>query len=246
MKKVKKISVGSKIKSSGTGGFSFKGKTSKYFEEHIIKSIPFFMESHVLISKFSTFFVTDKSTVYDLGCSTGLATRAICDSNKNKKFSIYGLDLSKDMINSAKKKTKISKYKNINIKYIFKDVLKTKLKKSDLIVSNYFVQFIHPRKRQMVFDKIYKSLNHGGGLIFFEKTRGPDARFQDIFTQLYNEYKSDVGFSEKEILNKSKSIRGYLEPFTEKANIDFLKRAGFKDFTTIFKYYSFQGFLAIK
>ena len=38
----KKISVGSKINSSGTGGFSFDGKTSKYFENHIAKSIPFF------------------------------------------------------------------------------------------------------------------------------------------------------------------------------------------------------------
>jgi len=122
----------------------------------------------------------------------------------------------------------------------------TKLKKSDLITSNYFIQFIHPRHRQLIFDKIYQSLNYGGGFIFFEKTRGPDARFQDIFTQLYNEYKSDVGFSEKEILDKSKSIRGYLEPFTEKENFNFLKRAGFKDFVTVFKYYSFQGFLAIK
>lgn len=136
-------------------------------------------------------------------------------------------------------------YKN-KIKYINCDVLKKKLKKSDLIISNYFIQFIHPKKRQLIFDKIYKSLNYGGGFVLFEKTRGPDARFQDMFAQLYNEYKSDMGFTEKEILNKSKSIRGYLEPFTEQENYNFLARAGFKDFVTIFKYYSFQGFLAIK
>ena len=39
---MKKLNVGNKIKTSGTGGFSFKGGTVKYFEEHIIKSIPFF------------------------------------------------------------------------------------------------------------------------------------------------------------------------------------------------------------
>ena len=109
-----------------------------------------------------------------------------------------------------------------------------------------FYSVYSSKKRQLIFDKIYKSLNFGGGLIFFEKTRGPDARFQDMFTQLYNDYKSEVGFSEKEILNKSKAIRGYLEPFTEKENFNFLKRAGFKDYVTIFKYYSFQGYLAIK
>lgn len=241
-----KINVGSKIRSSGIGGFSFGGKTTRYFEEHIAKSIPFFMESHKLISKLSTFFISNESRVYDLGCSTGLSLRAIAESNLNKKFELTGIDLSKDMIRKAKINSKKKKYKNININYLCKDVLKTKLKKSDLITSNYFIQFIHPRHRQLIFDKIYQSLNYGGGFIFFEKTRGPDARFQDIFTQLYNDYKSENGFTEIEILNKSKSIRGYLEPFTEKANLDFLKRAGFKDFTSVFRYYSFQGFLAIK
>ena len=240
----KKISVGNKIKSTGVGGFTFKGSTTKYFEDHITKSIPFFRESHKLTAKLSTFFISDKSIVYDLGCSTGLTSRSIFEANQNKNFTTYGLNLSKEMIRDAKKKLN-NKNKN-KIKYICGDVLKKKLKKSDLIVSNYFIQFVHPKKRQLVFDKIYKSLNYGGGFIFFEKTRAPDARFQDIFTQLYNEYKSDVGFSEKEILNKSKSIRGYLEPFTERENFNFLKRAGFKDFVNVFKYYSFQGFLAIK
>jgi tRNA (cmo5U34)-methyltransferase len=243
---VKKINVGTRIKSIGTGGFSFTGKTTKYFDTHISKSIPFFLESHKLISKLSTFFVSNESTVYDLGCSTGLSLRAIADHNLNKRFKIVGIDLSKDMINKAKINTNKKKYNKIKINYLCNDVLKIKLDKSDLIISNYFIQFIHPKKRQKIFDKIYNSLNYGGGFIFFEKTRGPDARFQDMFTQLYNDYKSDSGFTEKEILNKTKSIRGYLEPFTEKANIDFLKRAGFKDYTTVFKYYSFQGFLAIK
>jgi tRNA (cmo5U34)-methyltransferase len=242
--KNKKIKVGSNIKASGIGGFSFKGSTVKYFEEHIIKSIPFFKESHQLISKLSTFFITNKSIVYDLGCSTGMVSRAIVDLNYNKDFKILSLDSSKDMIGAAKKKN--NKIYNNKIKYVHCDVLKKKFKKSDLIISNYFIQFIHPKKRQLVFNKIYKSLNYGAGFIFFEKTRGPDARFQDIFTQLYNEYKADEGFTEKEILNKSKSIRGFLEPFTEKENFNFLIRAGFKDYVTIFKYYSFQGFLAIK
>ncbi len=243
---VKKINVGNKIKSKGIGGFSFTGKTTKYFNEHISRSIPFFEESHKLISKLSTFFISDKSNVYDLGCSTGMSLMAVADSNLNKNFKITGIDLSKDMISRAKKNTNKKKYNRIKINYLCKDVIKTKFEKSDLIISNYFIQFVHPRYRQVIFDKIYKSLNYGGGFIFFEKTRGPDARFQDIFTQLYNDFKSDSGFSEQEILNKTKSIRGYLEPFTENANIDFLKRAGFKDYTTVFKYYSFQGFMAIK
>lgn len=112
MKNKNKLKVGSNIRASGIGGFSFRGSTTKYFEEHIIKSIPFFKESHQLVSKISTFFISNKSIVYDLGCSTGMVSRAIVDLNFNKNFTIFGLDLSKDMINVAKKKlTKCIKIK---------------------------------------------------------------------------------------------------------------------------------------
>ena len=45
---------------------------------------------------------------------------------------------------------------------------------------------------------------------------------------------------------KTISLKGVLEPFSSKANIDFLKRAGFKDIIIIFKYICFEGILAIK
>jgi tRNA (cmo5U34)-methyltransferase len=65
-------------------------------------------------------------------------------------------------------------------------------------------------------------------------------------SQIYQEYKSDVGYNEKEIIQKSLSIRSVLEPFSSNANVQFLKRAGFKDVMTIIKYCCFEGFLAIK
>lgn len=49
-----------------------------------------------------------------------------------------------------------------------------------------------------------------------------------------------------EILDKEKSLRGVLEPYTIQANLDFLKRAGFRDVTPISQYLNFIGFLAIK
>ena len=79
-----------------------------------------------------------------------------------------------------------------------------------------------------------------------EKVRGPDARFQDILNQVYTEFKLSQGFSEEQIINKSKSLKGILEPFSSKGNLDLLKRAGFKDIVTVFKYGNFEGFLSIK
>ena len=120
------------------------------------------------------------------------------------------------------------------------------LKKSDLIVSYYKIQFIKPKVRQQFFDKIYTSLNWGGAFILFEKVRAPDARFQDITTQLYSEFKKKNGFTAEEILNKTSSLKSILEPFSSNANIDLMKRSGFKDILSIFKYVNFECFLAIK
>ena len=54
------------------------------------------------------------------------------------------------------------------------------------------------------------------------------------------------GYSYDEIIGKSRSLKGVLEPFSTQGNIDLAKRAGFKDITTIFKYVCFEGFIAIK
>ena len=82
--------------------------------------------------------------------------------------------------------------------------------------------------------------------MFFEKVRGPDARFHDIMQTLYTEYKLDQGFNEKEIISKSLSLKGVLEPFSTDANVKMLQRAGFEDINTIHKKLSFEGYLAIK
>ena len=119
-------------------------------------------------------------------------------------------------------------------------------KKADLIVSNYTIQFIEPRLRQQLFNKIYESLNWGGALLLFEKVRAPDARFQDIISSLYMDFKLENDFSPSEIIAKSRSLKGVLEPFSTKANIDMMRRAGFEDVTSVMKYLCFEGFLAIK
>ena len=86
----------------------------------------------------------------------------------------------------------------------------------------------------------------GGCFFIFEKVRAPDARFQDIITQIYTDYKIEQGYSSEEILSKSKSLKGILDPYSSSANILMLKRAGFKDITSVFKFLCFEGFLAIK
>jgi tRNA (cmo5U34)-methyltransferase len=236
--------LGDKIKSS-VGAFNFGKNVHKRFVKHIIKSVPFYLQGHELISRLSSFFLVNGSLVYDLGCSTGKLAQDIYNYNQDlKSLKIIGLDDEIKMVKHSQKNLN----KKLKKKIIFKkmNILKFKFKKSDFISSYYTIQFIKPKFRQNLFDKIYLSLNHGGAFVMFEKIRGNDARFQDIFTQVYHEFKINQGFSKEEVYNKSLSIRGVLEPFTYKANLDFLKRSGFKDITTIMQYGPFVGYMAIK
>ena len=97
-----------------------------------------------------------------------------------------------------------------------------------------------------MFDRIFNALNWGGGFLLFEKVRAPDARFQDMMSAIYTDYKLDNGYNSEEIIAKSRSLKGVLEPFSTQGNLDLLKRAGFVDIMTIMKFISFEGFLAIK
>lgn len=136
--------------------------------------------------------------------------------------------------------------KKKNISFFNKDVTKYKFKKSDLYISLFTIQFIHQKYRQKLLTKIYDSLNWGGGLIIAEKVRSYDARTQDMSNQIYNEWKRGNGFNSNQILNKTTSLAGVLDPFSSKGNLDQFKRAGFKDISTVAKYICFEMFLLIK
>jgi tRNA (cmo5U34)-methyltransferase len=67
-----------------------------------------------------------------------------------------------------------------------------------------------------------------------------------MIAQLYNDFKYRNGFSPEEIVEKARSLKGVMEPFSTQGNLDLMARAGFKDVVTVQKYLCFEGFLAIK
>jgi tRNA (cmo5U34)-methyltransferase len=221
--------------------WKFNGSMVEHFEEHVSKSVPLYKEGHELIAKLSDYFVKDDSVCYELGSSAGTLTHKLAKHHEFRDAKFIGLEIEQDMVKKANEL-----YKSPNLSFICDDMNTVNLEKSDLIVSYYTIQFIHPKLRQQLIDKIYESLNWGGAFILYEKVRANDARFQDIISNLYMEYKLDQGYQPKEIIAKAKSLKGVLEPFSTEGNIDMLKRAGFVDILSIQKYMNFEGFLVIK
>ena len=59
------------------------------------------------------------------------------------------------------------------------------MKKNDLTISLFTMQFIKQSYRQAMIKKIYKYLNWGGAFFFAEKVRSYDARTQDMMNEIY-------------------------------------------------------------
>ena len=230
---------------AGNASWNFKGEVARGFDAHVSKSVPLYYEGHQLIANLSDFFINNNSVCYEIGCSTGELTITIAKHNESKPGARFiGIDVEPDMIKLAKQKEAQAKIENVNFEVA--DTIQYEFERADLIVAYYTVQFIKPSQRQLLIDNIYKKLNWGGAFILFEKVRANDARFQDIMTSLYYDYKLIQGYSPEEIFAKSVSLKGVLEPFSTQGNVDMMKRAGFVDITSVMKYVCFEGFLAIK
>lgn len=242
METIQKISAAGDGIETDVSSWVFSGEVPKSFDAHVSKSVPFYNEGHDLISKLSEFFIDDESICYEVGCSTGTLIKQLALRHKKRSASFIGIEVENDMVTIANNKCSDTP----NLEIVCADALTYQYEKADLIVVYYTAQFLHSKHRQLFFDRIYEALNWGGALILFEKVRAPDARFQDIISQTYIDYKIDNGYTPEEILNKSKSLKKVLEPFSTNANYELMQRSGFSDITTIMKYLCFEGFLAIK
>jgi len=236
------MKVGQNIETE-RAGWTFDGDVADTFVDHVRQSVPYYDAGHDLICQVSDYFVHDDSVCYEIGVSTGQLLNKLATHHSTKPdVKWVGIDPVGPMIEKAKEHCADT----ANIELHTAGALDFDYERADLIVSYYCIQFIHPKHRQELFNRLYERLNWGGALVLFEKVRGPDARFQDMMVALYNDFKVRSGFEAQEILNKTSSLKGVMEPFSTEGNLGLMRRAGFTDIMTIMKYICFEGFVAIK
>ena len=94
--------------------------------------------------------------------------------------------------------------------------------------------------------RIYEGLVEGGALIIAEKTVAETGRIQDAITFPYYDFKIKMGFSEKDILDKERALRGQMTLWTETELKRALRQVGFREIESIWRNYMFVGHLALK
>jgi tRNA (cmo5U34)-methyltransferase len=240
-KLVEPISVGDNI-AAPNAQWTFGADVADTFVSHVRRSVPLYELGHQLICEISDYFVKDDSMCYEIGVSTGELLGKLARHNAGKRARWCGIDVEDNMIARAAAHLADLDHVEVHVG----DAATYDFAKADMFVSYYCLQFVPPKARQAVINTIYERLHWGGCLLLFEKVRAPDARFQDMMSGLYQEFKLRQEFSPSEVVAKARSLKGVLEPFSTQGNIDLLKRAGFVDVMTVMKYVCFEGFLAIK
>ena len=215
--------------------FSFDTITD--FDKHIELSVPNYNHIFELISSLSTYYIQKYSTVYDLGCSTGLLIKNLSLINKVPDVSFIGYEISDNM----RPKSGIEGWT-----WIQSDIVcEARLDCASLILSIFTLQFLPIQDRATVLKKAYDSLNPGGALIVCEKVVMEDGFSQEIFTFSYYDYKRK-SFTEKEILDKQTDLRSIMKPLSVSDNERMFNNAGFTNIQTFFQSLQFYGWILTK
>lgn len=228
--------------------FDFGEKTAEVFDDMLDRSIPQYRELQRMIGELAAEFAADGSAIYDLGCSTGMTLQTVADAIRpsGKNVSLFGVDYSQPMLERAKERFgRIAEHgksifieADLNNEFAFSN--------ASVVILNLTLQFVRPLNRDRLIRSIADGLRDNGCLILVEKVVCQDASLNRLFIKLYYDMKRRNGYSETEIAQKREALENVLIPYRIEENIELLKRNGFAEADTFFKWHNFAGMIALK
>ena len=212
------------------------------FDNHIDKSVRGYSHLWGDILSLSKYFVEDYTQVVDIGCSTGKLLKGMIEQNQahipNAQYT--GIEIEDDFYGDYN----FDEEKYQQLSYYKGDVRDYSFNNCSLITSIFTLQFMSPKDRQEVLNKVYNGLNTGGAFIFSEKTFSCNPKIQDMMTFTFYDYKREY-FSDKEILDKEVQLRHMMKLNTKTEIYDMLNKAGF-EVHNFWQNFNFIGAIALK
>lgn len=108
------------------------------------------------------------------------------------------------------------------------------------------LQFIPINYRQRILRECAARMPVGGVLVLVEKVLGEGADVDERMIAIYEELKERNGYSREEIDRKALSLEGVLVPVTASWNVEMLRRAGFREIDSFWRWMNFAGWVALK
>lgn len=225
--------------------FAFDAQVVEVFPDMISRSVPGYNTIIDTIGRLSQRYVTDDSTVYDLGCSLGAATLAMKRAIQANNAHIIGVDNSAAMVERCK--IHVDAFKGATqVDIIEGNIQDIELSNASMVVLNFTLQFIEKSERQALIDKIYQALKPGGILVLSEKIAHQDNVCNELLIDLHHDFKRANGYSELEIAQKRTALENVMKTDSLEEHFQRLTNSGFKHMNQWFQCFNFLSLMAIK
>ena len=227
------------------GDFQFDQQVVQVFPDMIARSVPGYASILSMIEQLASRFVTPGSTVWDLGCSLGAATRLIRRQAPHDCV-IHAVDNSPAMIARLKGLLQESHETGCPIELHEADLRSVQIHEASFVVLNLTLQFLDPGERSGVIQRVYDGLRPYGALLLSEKLCFDDSNQQALLTDLHHDFKRAHGYSDLEIAQKRTAIENRLIPETLNTHVERLRMCGFSTVAPWFQCFNFASILAVK
>lgn len=232
-------------KHSQVKDFTFDAQVVEVFPDMISRSVPGYTTIIETIGQLSRQYVTDDSTVFDLGCSLGAATLAVRQSVSAKKCKIIGVDNSPAMVERCKMHVNAFKG-DIPVEIIEDNILNVDITNASMVILNFTLQFIEPEHRQKLLSSIASGLKPGGILVLSEKISANNDTGNKLLVDLHHNFKRANGYSELEIAQKRTALEKVMLVDDLDTHLSRLKNVGFSTVTPWFQCFNFFSLVAVK
>lgn len=227
------------------GSFEFDEQVARVFPDMIARSVPGYASILSMIEQLAARFVCPGTTVWDLGCSLGAATRLI-RRQAPPDCTIHAVDNSAAMIQRLRTTLGESSDKGCLVELHEKDLRDVEICNASFVVLNLTLQFLPPDERTRVIENVWRGLLPGGALLLSEKICFDEPNQQQLMTDLHHDFKRAHGYSDLEVAQKRTAIENRLIPESLHTHVARLRQAGFTTIAPWFQCFNFVSILAVR
>ncbi|CAA6815606.1 MAG: tRNA (uridine-5-oxyacetic acid methyl ester) 34 synthase [uncultured Thiotrichaceae bacterium] len=225
--------------------FVFNKAVVDVFPDMIRRSVPGYDNIISMLGVFASQYASEKSRIYDLGCSLGAATLACHQQIPERHIKYYCIDNSQAMLDQCENNLK-KHMPEASKTFVCDDVRNIEIENASMVILNFTLQFITPSDRLALIKKIHNGLQPNGCLVIAEKTLFKDTNTQNHMTEWHHQFKRANAYTELEISQKRAAIENVMIPDTTETHLSRLKKAGFQHPLQWFQCLNFSAFIAEK
>lgn len=225
--------------------FSFDEKVAAVFPDMIKRSVPGYNTVIAMTGVLAGQYAQPESNCYDLGCSLGESSFAMCTHLQYESSSVIAVDNSPQMIEKCAANLERASCK-ANVQLVCDDILNVDITNASVVVLNYTLQFIEASRRNSFIKSIFNGLRPGGVLLLSEKIKFADYAANQRMIEMHHEFKKANGYSDLEISQKRTALENVLIPETLENHQARLFNAGFSQTDVWFQCFNFASLIAYK